>query len=331
MNRQFTRVNKRIQNPLAPGETAQANKVLLLDGTNDNQGAGYLKELDANENLPSTDQVDGHHIARFASIVPPGFSFSGVSKTFRENGSGNFSKRRGFIVPPGNVYGNPSDIGLEPIQPFVVQQLIDHPSHASKMLRDPEFEDIAAIIAREERLQQARKAFENLGYQPELQSSVTQHTGTNKVNQSVPDPQNYGGGGGNPRPANPSQQPNGSTHSPFVPNPPPMPPPYIPKAPRGPNPRTNVNAEVRNARANLKPIPIRGEPGYVNQDYAVVTQGRIRAAAERGRASLLNPILNAPLPRNNLQQSRFLPLITADIDRGRIEAARRRARERRIG
>lgn len=210
MNRQFARVNKRIQNPLAPGETAQANKVLLLDGTNDNQGAGYLKELDANENLPSTEQVDGHHIARFAAIVPPGFSFSGVSKTFNENGSGKFSKRRGFFVPPGNVYGNPSDIGLEPIQPFVVQQLIDHPSHASKTLRDPEFENIAAQIAREERLQQARKAYENLGYQPELQSSVTQHTGTNKVNQSVPDPLNYGGGGrrggypNNPRPANPS-------------------------------------------------------------------------------------------------------------------------------
>ena len=255
MNRQFARVNKRIQNPIAPGETAQANKVLLLDGTNDNQGAGYLKELDANENLPSTDQVDGSHIARFAKIVPPGFSFSGVPKTFRENGSGNFSKRRGFIVPPGNVYGNPSDIGLEPIQPFVVQQLIDHPSHASKMLRDPEFEDIAAIIAKEERLQQARKAFENLGYQPELQSSVSQHTGTNKVNQSVPDPQNYGGGGGrggypnNPRPANSSQQPNGSSQSPFVPL------PRYTRAEKGKGRALNPNAQE-----------------FHPQDYAVVSQ-----------------------------------------------------------
>lgn len=279
MNRQFARVNKRIQNPLAPGETAQANKVLLLDGTNDNQGAGYLKELDANENLSSTDQVDGHHIARFAKIVPPGFSFSGVSKTFRENGSGNFSKRRGFIVPPGNVYGNPSDIGLEPIQPFVVQQLIDHPSHASKMLRDPEFEDIAAVIAREERLQQARKAYENLGYQPELQSSVTQHTGTNKVNQSIPDPQNYGGGGrrggypNNPRPANPSQQV--SSQSPFVPNAPPMPSPHIPEnliKPLGFNGRYTTQQKGKGVR----PYPTQPK------DYAVATSSGPKVVTRMG-------------------------------------------------
>lgn len=187
MNRQFFKTNKNIQSKLAPGETAQANKVLLIDGP-DFQGAGYIKQLDPNENLFDTQQVKGYHsnTTKFAEIVPPGFSFSGVSRTFEENGSGKFSKRRGFIVPKGNVYGNPPGVKL--YQPFPVQKLIDHPSGPIKTLRLPGLTaEIAAKIAYEEQLQQARRAFENIGYQPELQTSVTAHTGT-QTRDSIPEP-----------------------------------------------------------------------------------------------------------------------------------------------